>query len=140
MLAVIMLSAALMGASVLYPSVALQIVVPIFVVGACCYGCCCNKTKGEEGSGSGDEEGRRRHRYADSPFFSATRSVVCHLCLSRVLERDWADGTHRRGCVAQNQAFLSTLPMPYSIYCPKCSRTLRLWPARGPEVRNSFEK
>ncbi len=139
MLAVIMLSAALMGASVLYPSVALQIVVPIFVVGACCYGCCCNETKGEEGSGAGDEEGRRPHRYADSPF-SATRSVVCHLCLSRVLERDWADRTHRRGCVAQNQAFLSTLPMPYSIYCPKCSRTLRLWPARGPEVRNSFEK
>ena len=72
----------------------------------------------------------------DAEDDKATKTT-CYLCLSAVAEPDWDSGEHRRGCAGRNGDFLSGLPRPFPVECPKCGQKLRLWPERGPKVRRS---
>ncbi len=96
----------------------LIIIVVVVVVLVCCY-YCAKAFEEDEDSGTG---------------FTSGPTTPCYLCLARVGDEAWNSGTHRKLCAQKNVTFLSTLPMPYPITCPRCQKRLRLWPDRGPEV------
>ncbi len=96
----------------------IMVIVVIIVIIYCCY-CCVKNCGDKEGSGTG---------------YTSGVTIPCYLCLSRIKEDIWESGYHRKVCADKNVTFLSTLPMPYPIKCPKCDKMMKQWPDRGPEV------
>ena len=58
----------------------------------------------------------------------------CYLCLDKVSQAKWDDGTHRKECIQKNRSLVDAMPRPYPLNCPNCAQRLRQWPERGPEV------
>ena len=83
---------------------------------ACLY--CCS-----EGCEDGDDDGWTK----------------CYLCLDKIGQSKWDDGSHRKDCIRRNLSYVNNLKVPFPLKCPMCSKLLRQWPNRGPEVFFLFE-
>ena len=63
----------------------------------------------------------------------------CYLCLDKIGQSKWDDGSHRKDCIRRNLSYVNNLKVPFPLKCPMCSKLLRQWPNRGPEVFFLFE-
>ena len=73
----------------------------------------------------------------DSPNYPGASSegyTKCYLCLGKIRQSRWEDGSHRKSCIQENRRMVETMPQPYPVNCPNCFQLLRQWPERGPEV------
>lgn len=104
------------------------IIITVVILVICCIGYCCyyyHKADREEQEVAGG---------GGPVAVTGGHTTPCYLCLGQVYDDMWLNGNHRKSCAGLNHAFLSSLPEPYPVRCPKCMQMLKLWPDRGPMV------
>ena len=76
---------------------------------------------------------------SESPQYAGASSdeyTKCYLCMSRIRQSKWDDGSHRKACIMSNRSMVDAMPAPYPVNCPNCSKRLKQWPEQGPEVKS----
>ena len=95
------------------------VIIGIILLMYCCYVC----------SKACDEESSSYDNTYDDEY------TKCYLCLSKIRQAKWDDGSHRKVCIQNNLRKVQAMPdAPFPINCPNCTQRLKQWPDRGPEV------